>query len=241
MEPAEIAADPLRVYAERFNTLILDKKAFRNPIPGIQGLAPKTNMKAWVDRKLFIHNLGHATAAYCGFTFYPDKKYLSEVLQDEIVLESTRTAMRQSGMALYKEYPEEFTWNELTDHIDDLLARFRNKALRDTVYRIGKDLNRKLGPNDRFIGAIRMAKKHNLPYDKIANALSFGFHFRGTDHLGDMTPGDGEFAHLFRISGVEKILTDVCGLDPLREKEIIEAVLQANREPGAEKIVKNNK
>ena len=63
----EMEADILQVFAEPYNTLILDKKGFKNPIPAIEGLAPKENMKAWVDRKLFIHNLGHATTAYLGY------------------------------------------------------------------------------------------------------------------------------------------------------------------------------
>ena len=36
--------------------------------PDVKGLAPKKNIKAWVDRKAFIHNLGHATAAYYGYS-----------------------------------------------------------------------------------------------------------------------------------------------------------------------------
>ena len=64
--------DLLQVFAEPYNTLILDKKAFRNQIPPLPGLAPKENIKAWVDRKLFIHNLGHATAAYLVTGTIPD-------------------------------------------------------------------------------------------------------------------------------------------------------------------------
>src|SRR5690554_4390230 len=50
----------LSVYAEAYNTLIVNKEAFKNPIPDISGMEAKENMKAWVDRKLFIHNFGHA-------------------------------------------------------------------------------------------------------------------------------------------------------------------------------------
>lgn len=59
----DVEEDILQVFAEPYNTLILDRKAFKNPIPQIFGLSPKENMKAWVDRKLFIHNLGHAATA----------------------------------------------------------------------------------------------------------------------------------------------------------------------------------
>ena len=49
------------------------------------GLAPKDNIKAWVDRKAFIHNLGHATAAYYGFYLHPEAVYMYEVLDDNEV------------------------------------------------------------------------------------------------------------------------------------------------------------
>lgn len=92
--PKEIELiDPLLVYAEQYNTLILDKNGFKNPIPQVQGLSPKKNIKAWVDRKAFIHNLGHAAAAYFGSFKYPERKYLFEVLDDPLVLSFTYEAM----------------------------------------------------------------------------------------------------------------------------------------------------
>jgi len=68
--------DPLQVFAEPYNTLIVSKMGFKNPIPEIQNMEPKENIKAWVDRKLFIHNLGHATAAYLGFNKHPQATYI---------------------------------------------------------------------------------------------------------------------------------------------------------------------
>jgi len=85
MPKDEQGKDLLIVYAEPYNTLILDKRAFKNPIPDVKGLAPKDNMKAWVDRKSHIHNFGHAAAAYAGFQTDPSLKYLSDVLNIEAV------------------------------------------------------------------------------------------------------------------------------------------------------------
>ena len=46
--------DPLLVYAEAYNTLILDRQGFLNPVPEVAGLAPKENMKAWVLKTFLI-------------------------------------------------------------------------------------------------------------------------------------------------------------------------------------------
>jgi mannitol-1-phosphate 5-dehydrogenase len=190
MPLAETEKDPLVVFAEPYNNLILDQKGFRTKIPDVRGLSPKANIKAWVDRKAFIHNLGHATAAYYGYYLHPDMVYLYEVLEDPDVLSFTREVMLQSAEVLLQCYPDDFTTDDLVRHTDDLIARFRNKALKDTVYRVGQDLARKLANGDRFMGAIRMAKAYGKPFDLILKAMSFGFFFKAKDEGGRGNPSD---------------------------------------------------
>jgi mannitol-1-phosphate 5-dehydrogenase len=48
MRQSDLEVDPLWVFAEPYNRLILDKRAFLNPIPEVPGLAPMENMKAYV-------------------------------------------------------------------------------------------------------------------------------------------------------------------------------------------------
>jgi mannitol-1-phosphate 5-dehydrogenase len=64
MRSEDLAADPLLLFAESYETLIVDKRGFRGPIPDIKALCPVEPIEAYVDRKLFIHNLGHAAAVY---------------------------------------------------------------------------------------------------------------------------------------------------------------------------------
>ncbi len=141
---------------------------------------PKDNIKAWVDRKAFIHNLGHATAAYYGHALHKDAVYLYEVLEDIEVLHFTREVMLQSAEILTAVYPEEFTAEELKEHIDELIHRFRNKALGDTIFRVGHDLIRKLGPDDRFMSPIHFAIQNEIQYDLIIKAMSYALNFRAT-------------------------------------------------------------
>ena len=234
MTQSDVDEDPLQVFAEPYNTLILDKKAFLNPIPQVPGLAPKENMKAWVDRKSFIHNLGHAAAVYYGFIRHPNLVYLYEVLNDPEVMEITRQTMLQSAEALRKEYPFEFPGQDLSDHIDDLLARFQNKALGDTVFRIGMDLPRKLGPEDRLMGAIRMAERYRSPYEKISFIVACAFHFRATDEQGKRLPADNEFSKKFLTSDIREIMKSYCGIDPVKEKDIAEAIFRSNEKVRSE-------
>lgn len=213
--------DILQVFAEPYNSLILDKLAFRNPIPEIEGLAPREQMKPWVDRKLFIHNLGHAATAYLGYLHNHNFVYLYEALGIPSIKNSVREVMLQSADLLLKKYPDEFTLEALTNHIDDLLYRFQNKALGDTIFRVGCDLKRKLGPDDRLVGAIRLAMELNLPYNKILYVLISSCYFRANDENGNMFPGDEEFARDFE-RGLKIVLKFICGFDEILDKQFFQ-------------------
>lgn len=216
----DMEEDVLQVFAEPYNNLILDKKGFRNPIPEIAGLSPKENIKAWVDRKLFIHNLGHATAAYLGYQFAPEFKYLYEVLAVPELYIQVRETMLQSAQILLARYPGDFTIATLTQHIDDLLSRFQNKALGDTVFRVGCDLKRKLSTEDRLAGAIHLATELNLPYDRILYSLICGCYFRATDEAGNIFPSDIEFMAIY-ANGIKGVMISICGFDEVVDSEII--------------------
>lgn len=137
MVPIQDGGDPLTLRAEPYNELIVDKKGFLQPIPPVTDLHPVTPIGAYVDRKLYIHNLGHATSAYLGYGQHPDKPLIAGVLEDPEVVLAVRKAMMQAGEVLLKLYPAVFTALSLHEHIDDLLSRFSNKALGDTVFRGG--------------------------------------------------------------------------------------------------------
>lgn len=216
----ELERDPLSINAEEYNTLILDGKAFRSGIPDIAGLAPKENIRAWVERKAFIHNLGHATAAYYGFCRHPEAVYMYEVLDDKNVLQFTRGVMHQAAEVLRSAYPDEFTAAELKEHIEDLISRFRNRALHDTLFRVGHDLTRKLAPDDRFLGAIRLALRMGKPYDMILKAMSYGFTFEGKDEDNRIFPADGEFLAA-ASRDINSTLTINLGMDPQDDKTLI--------------------
>lgn len=228
MSKKDMDADVLQVFAEPYNTLVLDKKAFKNAIPSINGLAPKENMKAWVDRKLFIHNLGHAATAYWGYLAYPKATYLVEVLEDDTIREKVRATMLQAADILRAKYPDEFTLETLTIHIDDLISRFQNKALGDTIFRVGCDLQRKLSAEDRIAGAIYLARDLRLPYDLILTTLVAGCRFRATDESGKRLPLDLDFDAIYQ-RGIHQVLVSVCGFDQNSDKDILEAAIQIDQ------------
>ena len=59
-------------------------------------------------------------------------------------------------------------------HITDLLGRFGNEALQDTCQRVGGDPVRKLGPEDRLIGAAFLALEQGVIPAYIAAGAAAG-------------------------------------------------------------------
>lgn len=225
--PGKNGDDLLKVYAEPYNTLIVDQSGFINSIPEIKGLAPKKNIKAWVDRKLFIHNMGHAATAYIGYVSDPHLIYIHQALSDRCIYKRVKETMLQTAAILIEKYPEEFSWIELTNHVEDLLNRFQNKALGDTIIRVGSDLMRKLSPDDRLAGAIRMAVSLGKAYDKVLYALVCATHFMEKESSGHSMQEDVRFVKKYG-NDPSLVLSEVCGFDPRKNPFIYQQASEIN-------------
>jgi mannitol-1-phosphate 5-dehydrogenase len=217
MRKEDLAEDPLRLFAEEYETLILDKRGFKGPLPEIQGLYPVEPIEAFVDRKLFVHNLGHAAAAYLGYQKDPGEPFIYGALKLEGVEKGVRAAMNEAVNALALEYPGSYSRQDLLDHIEDLIARFKNSALGDTVHRVGRDLRRKLSREDRLVGAMRLCAKHQVPFGAIAAVYKAALNFAAADEKGFIFPADAQFRSEFIPAGgtiqLAEILQKVSGLD----------------------------
>ena len=229
MSKKDLEENSLNIFAEEYNTLPIAAKGFKNHLPQVSGLKYITNIKAWVDRKSLIHNLGHAAAVYFGFQEEPDEKLLWKTLQNKTVFEKTRATMLQSANILLHKYPYNFVMKDLEEHVDDLLDRFQNKELGDTVYRVGSDLYRKLSKDDRLSGAIKLAIILGQPYSLILEALVAGFYFRATDENNQMFAKDILFAEKLEKIGFENMFIGVTGFTEIFHPEVLKSAFCINQ------------
>ena len=150
--------NPLRVCVESYGFLPVDKAAFKGEIPEIKNMIPFEPFDFYIKRKLYIHNMGHATCAYLGL--YTDKEYIYQSIADPQTYSIVINAMLESAMALSKKYGVEL--ESIVKHIQDLLLRFTNAALKDTCKRVGGDPRRKLSPADRMIGSSLLCQEMGI-------------------------------------------------------------------------------
>lgn len=162
--------NPLRVCVESYGFLPVDKAAFKGPIPEIKNMVPYEPFDFYLKRKLYIHNMGHATCAYLGDLL--GHTYIYQSIDDPEIALITQNAMLESAQALAKQYNADL--DPLLQHIRDLLGRFTNAALGDTCQRVGGDPARKLSPEDRLIGAGKLALQLGITPSYIAVGAAAG-------------------------------------------------------------------
>jgi len=166
------AGEPMRVCVERYGFLPVDKAAFKGEVPAITNMVPFEPFDFYIKRKLYVHNMGHATCAYLG-----DLKGLAYIYESIAVPETrilVQNAMLESAMALSKKYGAPL--GDLQMHITDLLGRFTNAALGDTCQRVGGDPARKLGADDRLIGSSLLAMEQGITPAYITVGAAAGLH-----------------------------------------------------------------
>ncbi len=208
--------DPLEVWGEAYNAIIADRNGFVGPVPDdIEGLLLKQCFQTYVDRKLYIHNLGHATCAYHGYL--RGHALIDDAMCDPAVLAETEAVMQESARALARRYPQELDAAGLAEHVADLLRRFGNQALGDTVFRVGRDLRRKLAPGDRMIGGLRLVQSEQGDIAPVCRAIAAALQFAATDETGQPFAPDVAFRVRLAEEGAEAVLCAHSGLDPMRD------------------------
>lgn len=162
--------EPLRVCVEEYGFLPTDRAAFQGEVPEIRNMVPYEPFDFYVKRKLFVHNMSHATCAYLGDILGMD--YIYEAIAVPEVRLLVQNAMQESALGLSQKYGVALP--ELQNHITDLLRRFTNAALQDTCQRVGGDPARKLSFDDRLIGAARLAWEKGIVPAYIAVGAAAG-------------------------------------------------------------------
>lgn len=194
----------LAVGVENFHEWIVDETALKGPKLNIPGMQLTDNLIAFVQRKLFTLNTGHAICAYLGFL----KGYstVDEALGDKRIEEIVRGAMLESGAALCKKHG--FDPKEHEKYIDKIQSRFHNPYIHDDVVRVGREPMRKLAPDDRLIGPVKMAEEYGLKYDNLIKGIAAALRYENSD---DSQSED--LKALIKEKGLAKAVAEVTGFE----------------------------
>ena len=196
--------DILEVTVETFSEWIVDKNQFIGDIPQIKGMEPVDNLMAFVERKLFTLNTGHAITAYLGF--YNN----IATIRDAILVDSIRAvvqgAMQESGQVLIKRY--NFDPAKHQAYIEKILTRFENPYLHDDTARVGRQPIRKLGSGDRLVKPLLGTFEYELKNINLLIGIAAALNYRNDDddQASDLTrqiSNKGVVQTFCDISGIE--------------------------------------
>lgn len=201
--PPVRSESPIDVAVEKYFEWNVEEKAFVGPAPKIEGMNLADNLLAYVERKLFTLNTGHAITAYLGKML--GKTTIGESIADPKIFNLVHAAMEQSGEALVKEFG--FDHEAHFHYIEKIIGRFKNPYLQDDVNRVGREPMRKLSPDDRLIKPALTAKKHGLPYDKLLLGAGAALHFNNPED-----PQSVQLLEKIQNEGLEAAIVEVTGL-----------------------------
>lgn len=163
----------LDVVVENYYEWNVEKSAFKGEIPKIEEMNLVDNLMAYIERKLFTLNTGHAITAYFGYL----KGYetIEESIKDEVIYGFVKNAMIESGKGLIAKY--NFDEEAHYKYIDKIIDRFKNPYLKDDVARVGREPLRKLNENDRLIKPLITARGFNINTDNLLLGVGAALHY----------------------------------------------------------------
>ena len=203
--PASLSArEPLAVCVEPYCELPVDRDAFLGEIPPIANLVPFSPFDFHIRRKLFMHNMSHALTAYLGSL--RGYTYIWEAIADKEIRALVRAALLESATALANAY--KVPMSELSAFAEELIVRYENRLLGDTVLRVGRDSARKLARGDRFMGATSLCDEQGVVPTHILIGVAAGLLFAPTDDAASCQVASAAQSDLLGT------LSTLCGLAP---------------------------
>lgn len=165
------------VTVEKFYEWNVEESKFKGEIPKIEGMNLVDNLGAYVERKLFTLNTGHAITAYLGYL--KNYKTIDESIKDENIKNIVQGAMKEGGAGLAKKYNLDL--DSHFKYIEKIIKRFENHYLKDDVIRVGREPIRKLGPKDRLVSPLLTSKGYNLPVDNLLIGISAALNYENNE------------------------------------------------------------
>ncbi len=172
------SGDEERALVEPFYEWVINKSEMKNhELPLISGAIYVDDLQPYIERKIYIVNMGHAAAAYMGFVV--EEPTIQAALRNPEVKTVVKGAMEEASQYIIHTYgskPE-----EMDRFIEKTLSRFGNSNISDDIYRVGRAPIRKLGFDERLVRPAREVFNLGLPVDNLTAAIAAGYLFNNPD------------------------------------------------------------
>ncbi|WP_226584070.1 mannitol-1-phosphate 5-dehydrogenase [Halobacillus litoralis] len=163
---------------EPYYEWMINRSEMKNEdLPRIQDATYVEDLKPYIERKLYMVNMGHAATAY--FAFVEGYPTIQRALRNAEMEEFLRSTLHES--ARYFTHAYSFETQEMSEFIEKTIDRFKNEHISDDIFRVGRAPIRKLGSEERLIKPIRTLFELGLPIDNLTAAAAAGFLFHNPE------------------------------------------------------------
>ncbi len=212
--PNQVNEDPLLVKVEPFYEWVIDTKGIKGTL-NIEGVHFTDRLEAYIERKLFTVNTGHATVAYAayrkGFVTIP------EALMDSQIETLVSGVLSETSDYLIKRYG--FDPEAQRKYMLKTIQRFKNPYVVDEVVRVGRGVLRKLSENDRFIKPLKECVRMELSSDHLIEAIANALHYDSVEDTEAV-----KLQEMILAKGLKETLAEITGL-PI-DSELIERIIK---------------
>ncbi|QAY60577.1 mannitol-1-phosphate 5-dehydrogenase [Microbacterium protaetiae] len=217
--PAQPEGAGVDVTVEPFYEWAIELPPFGENPPHLPGAHFVPDLAPYIERKLFTVNTGHATTAYFGAAAGIDR--ISDALADEAIETHVAAALEETSALLAAKHGLDPA--DLAEYRTTILGRFRNPALPDTVWRVGRQPLRKLSRHERFVGPAAEAAERGLSVGALVDAIGAALAFDDPED-----PQSVDLQRMLREQDADAFTAEVTGLaasHPLyaRVREVVAA------------------
>lgn len=220
--PVQHNEDPLLVQVEPFAEWDVDRNGAVGEPPAIEGLTWVDNLAAYIERKLFSVNTGHASIAY--MAYLKGIEDIAAAMRDEEIVSFVRRVWAETSALLVEKYG--FDREKHAAYIRTAEERFKNPHLSDAVTRVARGPKRKLGPQDRLVSpAVQLMQLGRQP-EALATVIAAALRF---DYADD--PEAVEVQGYVKVHGFEAALTHFTEIPT--GSELFKLIVEKNAALGA--------
>ena len=203
--PAQDPGEGVDVTVEPFYEWAIERTPFGDAPPAIPGAHFVDDLAPYIERKLFTVNTGHAATAYFGARAGVEK--ISDALADPSIAAKVAAALEETSALLAAKHGLDPA--DLSAYRAKILDRFRNPALPDTVWRVGRQPLRKLSRHERFVGPAAEAAERGLGVDALVAAMGAALAFDDSED-----PQAVDLQRMLRDQDAATLTAEVTGLEP---------------------------
>jgi mannitol-1-phosphate 5-dehydrogenase len=203
--PGQPEGGGVDVTVEPFYEWAIERGPFAGNPPTIPGAHFVDDLAPYIERKLFTVNTGHATTAYFGAAAGVER--ISDALADERIARQVEAVLEETSALLIAAHG--LDPDAQAEYRRTILGRFRNPALPDTVWRVGRQPLRKLSRHERFIGPAASAAERGLAVDALVAAVGAALRFDDAEDAQSV-----DMQRMLREQDAATFTAEVTGLDP---------------------------